>query len=423
MKKWLHFNHLQQSIDSILKRKDYFLLFVTISITIRLLFFISDGHNSDFDFFEHWADRMLQHGFTQIYSIQVDRFECDYPPLYLYVLNGFGHFFTFMNWPIHTHFFDTFLKLFNLICELTFLNWFYKKTQNKLFLFLMLCSPTTILNAYGWGQIDIIYTILLFTIIWFLTQRKVYSAALWLGLSLTLKTQTLLFLPIIGLLFFQTKVSPRKKIIALVLLILVFIIPNLPFILYAPNPMDSINPHLTAAGRYNYIAVNAFNLYWTLWADFALKLKLQFPPNDLLVLGFITRKALAYTIFGILYLFILGSIIQKNNGYKKLFVLMPFFCFSYFMFLPEMHERYLFPFFIFSAFLTTLDFEELPYFILISLLHSANLIWGWGEQKYVQQQWIFESTRLIAFATFLVWCFYARKTWLRLNSLNSNPNT
>src|SRR5690606_38226421 len=103
-------------------------LLLWLSLGIRLLFFISDGHNGDFDFFEHWADRIVHQGFTNIYSIQTDRFECDYPPLYLYVLAFFGHIFNFFGLPIHTHLFDTFLKLFNLLVEAVFLYSFYKKT-------------------------------------------------------------------------------------------------------------------------------------------------------------------------------------------------------------------------------------------------------------------------------------------------------
>ena len=96
--------------------------FILIFISVRLLCFISDGHNSDFDFFEHWGDRIVQEGFTNIYSIIVDRFECDYPPLYLYVIAPLAYLFDAMQWDMHTHFYDSFLKLFNLIIELIFLS-------------------------------------------------------------------------------------------------------------------------------------------------------------------------------------------------------------------------------------------------------------------------------------------------------------
>lgn len=391
-------------------------LFLLITIGIRLLFFISDGHNSDFDFFEHWADRINQSGFTNIYSIRVDRFECDYPPLYLYVIALFGKLFLVLGWDIHTQVFDTFLKAFTLVIELSFLRYFYQRTQNKVFIWMMLISPVTILNAYGWGQIDIIYSILLFVTTYAILQRKLIMAACALGLSLALKTQTLLFMPLIGLLFLLSGNSIKDKLIALGLLVLVFLIPNLPFILYAPDAMDSINPHITAAGRYNFIAVNAFNIYWALWADFSLKLKLQFPPNDVLVFGLISRKLLAYGIFSLIYAYTLIQLYLHHKNIRSVFSILSFFCFSYFMFLPEMHERYLFPFFIFSAFLCSLDAREFRWFIIIAALHCANLLWGWGEQKFIKQQWIFEATRLIALASFVVWLAYARVTTRRLQA-------
>ncbi|MEN9370522.1 MAG: hypothetical protein RI952_1387, partial [Bacteroidota bacterium] len=122
---------------------------IILSIIARIVLFFTDGHNSDFDFFENWADRIVNFGFTHIYSIQVDRFECDYPPLYLYVVAAVGHLFHFLQWDMHTHLFDTFLKCFNLFVELFFLNKFYQISKQKVFLILMLLSPVTLLNAYG----------------------------------------------------------------------------------------------------------------------------------------------------------------------------------------------------------------------------------------------------------------------------------
>lgn len=398
--------HFENYPSSILQNKSSLKWFLFICIALRLVFFISDGHNSDFDFFENWADRIVHHGLLNIYSIQVDRFECDYPPLYLYVITPVAYLFDLFSWDIHTQFFDTFLKLFNLIVESTFLYLFYKKTNNKIFLALMLLSPASIVNAYGWGQIDIIYSILMFLGFYYILQNKLYQTALFISISLCLKTQTLLFLPIFGLLFLLSKNTLKEKINSLLILIGVFFLINLPFILGAPNPMDSINPHLSAAGRYNFISVNAFNFYWSFWADFSLKMQLKFPANDTFVFGIISRKWLAYSIFTSLFIWILVKVLKNSNNTPKVIALLSLYCFTYFMFLPEMHERYLFPMFIFSAYLTSFDKREWPYFIIIVLLHTVNLFWAWGEQKFVKDQWIFESSRIIAFLTGLMWILY-----------------
>ncbi len=286
----------------------------------------------------------------------------------------------------------------------------------------MLISPVSILNAYGWGQVDIIYSILVFSSIYFILSNRLYLAAILLGLSLAFKTQTILFLPIIGLLFLINKSNIQTKLFSFLLLAIVYLIPNLPFILFAANPMDSINPHFTAAGRYNFIAVNSFNIYWALWADFGLKLKLKFPPNDVLVFGLISRKILAYSLFAIIYTSCL-IFIMKFKQRKQVIAILAFFCFSFFMFLPEMHERYLFPFFIFSAFMCSENPKEIKYYILISILHCMNLFWGWGEQKFIKIQWPFELTRIIAFATFVTWCFYAKHIYQLLfkkEEINTN---
>ncbi len=392
--------------SSVLNNQKNWKWFVLACIAIRLVFFISDGHNSDFDFFEHWADRIVHHGLLNLYSIKVDRFECDYPPLYLYVITPIAYLFNAFNWDMHTQFFDTFLKAFNLLVEFGFLFFFYKKTNNKIFLALMLLSPATIINAYGWGQIDILYSILMFLGFYYITKNKLYPTAIVIGISLCLKTQTLLFLPLFGVLFLTSKNSFKEKLFSLLLLFSIFFLINLPFILGAPNAMDSINPHLSAAGRYNFISVNAFNFYWAFWADFALKMQLKFPPNDVLVFGLISRKILAYTIFFFLFSWIIFKTVKYSKEPIKIMALLSLYCFSYFMFLPEMHERYLFPMFIFSAYLCSKDKREWPYFLIIVLLHSVNLFWAWGEQKFVKQQWMFEATRIIAAFTGLMWILY-----------------
>lgn len=389
--------------------------FIGICILIRMLFFISDGHNSDFDFFENWADRIVHHGLLNIYSIKVDRFECDYPPLYLYIITPIAHLFDAFSWDMHTQFFDSFLKFFNLIVEFSFLFFFYRKTKNKIFIALMLLSPATIVNAYGWGQIDILYSILMFLGIYYILENKLYPTAIILGISLCLKTQTLLFLPIFGLLFLISKNSLKEKLFSIVLLFCIFIVLHLPFLLGAPNPMDSINPHLTAAGRYNFISVNAFNFYWTLWADFGLKIQLKFPPNDVLIFGLISRKVLAYSLFAIAFTWILINIKKHHPSKPKVIALLSLFCFTYFMLLPEMHERYLFPMFIFSAYLTSFDKREWPYFLIIVLLHSVNLVWAWGEQKFIKVQWLFEISRIFALLTTVMWVLYVNRIRKFLN--------
>lgn len=398
--------HFDNYPNSILENKSRWKWFLFICIGLRLVFFISDGHNSDYDFFENWADRIVHQGLLNIYSIKVDRFECDYPPLYLYVITPIAYLFNAFNWDMHTQFFDTFLKLFNLIVELSFLAFFFKKTNNKIFLALMLISPATIVNAYGWGQIDILYSILMFMGIYYILEGKLYHTAIFIGISLCLKTQTLLFLPFFGLLFLTSKNAIKEKVYSLLLLFSIFILINLPFILGAPNPMDSINPHISAAGRYNFIAVNAFNFYWAFWADFALKLQLKFPSNDALVFGLVSRKILAYSIFSILFIWLLSRVYKYSSNPIKIIALVSLYCFTYFMFLPEMHERYLFPMFIFSAYLCSKDKREWPYFLIIVTLHAINLFWAWGEQKFIKVQWMFEASRIIALLTGIMWVLY-----------------
>src|SRR5688572_23376557 len=99
----------------------------------------------------------------------------------------------------------------------------------------MLLSPVTIVNAYGWGQVDLILGILLFCSIYYLLENKLLKAALFLALCLCFKSQTLLFMPIIGLLFLLNSSGIMEKIKSLALFILVVFIVNAPFIFLSNN--------------------------------------------------------------------------------------------------------------------------------------------------------------------------------------------
>lgn len=397
---------MQNIIDQLFSSKKNIYLLIAFSILVRLLMFISDGHNSDFDFFEYWADRIVNQGFTNIYSLPVNRFECDYPPLYLYVLGLLGHLYHFFNLELHSYGFDIILKIFNLACEGFFIYFFYKQTKNRTFLLFLLLNPATIVNAYAWGQIDILYTILLFCSFYFLFNRNLFQSAIFLALSLSLKTQTLLFLPLFGIFFLRVEESFYKKVMSFLLFLFIFILPAIPFILYAQDPLAPLKVHISAAGRYNFIAVNAFNIWWGLYGEYALKLKSLFPPNDTLVFGLFSRKILAYACFSLVYLYILYVGFFKSKSTPQKVSLIALLSFSYFMFLPEMHERYLFPYFIFAAWLCAFYTAEIYYFITLSFIHIFNLLWAWGEQKFFDQYWFFQAGRIAGIISFIIWCFY-----------------
>jgi len=374
---------------------------------IRLLFFISDGHNSDFDFFEQWTIRMNHFGFRSIYEINVDRFECDYPPLYLYVLQFWGWIFSFLQLEISSHLFDSCLKLSTLIAEIVFFIFLSKKGFKNYFLVLLAISPVTILNAYGWGQIDLLYSMLLVASCIYLFEKNFLAFAILIALSLNLKTQTLLYFPLLAVFFFKSDSGFKLNAKAILVFIFVFILPNIPFLLNSTDSFASIEQHFTASGRYNFISVNAFNIWWAAFADFTLKKDLLFPPNDVVLIFNVSRKIIALGSFTFFYLIILFLGIKYQLNKVQKITLLAYLSITFFMLLPEMHERYLFPFFIFSAWLCVYYKNELFFFLIFSILHSINLLWGWGEQKYFLDEWMFETTRVVAFITFIIWVLYS----------------
>jgi hypothetical protein len=243
-------------------------------------------------------------------------------------------------------------------------------------------------------------------------------SAVFLVLAVNMKTQTLVFIPAYLLMFITSASEMRQKIRVALLFSLLFILINLPFIL-SDHPFASINAHISAAGRHNYISVNAFNIWWALFGDYQLKLQAVSPPNHIMIFDLISRKDFALVLFSMIYLYILFIIIKVKTSPLKLMRIIAFLCFSYYMFLPEMHERYLLPFFIFSAYIASKDMRELIYYIPMLGIHTLNLFWGWGGQMKLTSELAFECTRALALISFFIWCAY---TLAFVKNLKTDPD-
>lgn len=415
-------NYLQQIVSFWLSPKRIPWLIVA-GVLIRLLGFLSDGHNHDFEHFEHWASRLAECGFQEIYKVQGSRFFCDYPPLYLYVLWGMGNLFNFLDISIFSSTFDLSLKGFSLVFETVLLGFFWKITRHKTWFFFLVLNPVILLNAYFWGQVDLIFGgILLMAVITLIQNRFVYAALL-AGLALSMKSQMLLFVPLFGIIYLLKGNGKMwgQKSLGILAAIAGFIIPSIPY-LFHENPMISFEPHYTASGRYPYIAMNAMNIWWALFADFSLKVQLLFPSGETEIFGFISRKNLAFLCFAPIYGAILFWCVKFRKSLSPEFIIKMFavLSISYFMWLPEMHERYSFPFFIFAPGIIFAFKKEWLFYFAFTGIHVFNLLWAWGEQTHFTQEWFFNYGRMIAAIHFILWCAYFYETYKTLASAKTN---
>jgi hypothetical protein len=137
-------------------------------------------------------------------------------------------------------------------------------------------------------------------------------------------------------------------------------------------------PHL-AQGELQNITNAAFNFWWFATCGPTC----NYPPIDTVIFLGISLNTWAYGLFAIATL--PGMYLQIKNQKKLIekefvFLLFSLVAFSIFLFLPKMHDRYLYPIFpLFAVFigLTKQKKMYLVMYILFSLFHFINLLYSW----------------------------------------------
>jgi hypothetical protein len=85
------------------------------------------------------------------------------------------------------------------------------------------------------------------------------------------------------------------------------------------------------------------------------------------------------------------------------------------MFLPEMHERYLFPYFIFSIFLLIKDRTEWKFYVALSVIHVFNLFWAWILIWKLPGFYMFEVSIILSYLSIIIWTFYFIKKLIAIS--------
>ena len=189
---------------------------------------------------------------------------------------------------------------------------------------LFVCLPTIVLNGIYWGQCDIIYASLLL-VFFLMSLRKMPTAAtIFFGVALAFKAQAIIMAPYLLFLVLAKEVSART----LVLVPLTYLVMMIPAAIAGRPWEELLTVYLHQAQTYQFLALNAPNLY-TLLQDYS---------------------ALSYTtglIGGILLTAIVGLAIAigglqfARNGETQLLIATSSALFIPFV-LPKMHDRYFF---------------------------------------------------------------------------------
>ena len=294
--------------------------------------FLYPGYQNDMNCFISWSDNMFQNGPGGFYT---DEMFTDYPPVYMYVLWLIGAIRNLI--PMSAMATTLLIKAPAIICDLLIGAMLYKLANRKIgeksayfISALWLFNPAVFINSSLWGQVDSVFTILVFIVLLLVTEKRLIPSFFIFGTAIMLKPQALFYTPILLLAIAEETVYPvfkPKELLRYVgfgiLAILFALAICVPFGL-----SNVIEQYIGTLSSYQYGSVNAYNMWAALGFNWA---KLS-PAMSFIGTAFIVAIVITASVF-----------FFNMKSESKYFWLGGFICFGVFVLAVKMHERYAYP--------------------------------------------------------------------------------
>jgi hypothetical protein len=313
-----------------------------------LLIILADrlGHG-DRNYWIQWTGYLQRNGLTGIYRAT----NCDYPPIPVYVLLGLGQLFPA---ELAGQYFKFYPLLFDFAGPLLALRLLGKPLQTLLSWTWPLFNLAYVYNTVIWGQLDSPYTFFAFAAVVLAAQRRFEWSAACLALGFMSKPQTLIFVPLVGVLFLLCLTHLRRLLASLLTFVGTAAAVSLPF-LVRPDGLASLweRVFLGVSFRYPTVIVSAYNQWFLRFGYQAKQLSDQLTWNGL-TLRSVGLVLFAGTLLSILILLAIrllrGQARRASARFRELAsvpALLPLVLLVggmipvlFFFFNTQMHERY-----------------------------------------------------------------------------------
>ncbi len=363
-----------------------------------ILVFISQSHP---DILNHvdWGNRLLELGpykfyenifwgvswpnqpFASMYLFALIKLVRDLIfNIFLFLNNQFSLFPSFVIPVLEQNLQIWLLKLPFILADLGIAFFVYKfltERKNKhalLAAIMFLFNPIVIYNSTIWGQTDSLINLLILAGFYFVYKKHYFLGIFLTLISFTFKLSLIIYLPLFLILLWKRRNDWKKILFSFLFTFVTIVLLAWPFSIY-PNPLKWLlylyqNRVLPRQG--NMLNGNAFNSWFILYGpDFSLS-------DSLPLLGIAAKKiSYAFTII-VLFFIYLKIFIRKSTSTDFIFALF-LTAFTAFLFLTNMHERYLYPIFpLFSLLIFLIPkYFNLKHLVIISFIHLLNLYNLW----------------------------------------------
>lgn len=369
------------------------------------------GYGFDIGVYQGWARSAVELGMAESYLTQVGgNMTPDYPPLSIMMLTGFGHVYKllFHEFDLSSVTFRMYIKLpamFTDVLICTLLYFLCKRWKNSTRIGLLAAlayalNPAAIYDSAIWGQTDCIYSFFLLAAVAAWSYEKKDLSAVMLACSILTKMQGIVLYPLFALLVLRT--SPKELLRFCIVGITTVIVVMLPFAM--GNVLESIaDVYFGAVGRYGNVTVGAYNFWWSLLADRGWQIESSVSP-----FGYLRYSHIGFLVFGLVYaliLWIFHKALVRSEKTDALFYCSALVTAAFFLFLPQMHERYLFPFVVLGTPLIFMGRNiAIAYWIMV-IAFTMNLM-GVSPLTFIDKALYREFDSLDVFvATTQVWMF------------------
>ncbi len=369
-----------------LKRSLHVAILPAILICAFLLrFALSPMQGLDFDIGvnQGWARSAVELGLARSYTEQVGgNMLPNYPPFSLMIFAATGHIYKTVISPDY----DTSLLAHRMMIKfpailadvllcLSFAVLIGRWRGRKYGLMaaaVFALHPAAIYESAVWGQTDSIFTLFIVASLIALLWEAPGIAGGLITLALLTKMQTIAVLPLFAVLYLlKPKWIPRGLIGSVVVLALVL----LPFAL--GGTLNAVwGVYSGSVGYYPIVSSAAYNFWWSLLADDAWS-----KQDSELLFGIISFRNAGILIVATIMattLWMLRQRLKSTDGWARqlivLFSISSLFALAFFLFMTEMHERYLYPFIALGLPLAFLSVEGAVLYGFISLLYFLNLL-------------------------------------------------
>ncbi|MGN0775736.1 MAG: hypothetical protein ACI4MM_03565 [Candidatus Ventricola sp.] len=187
--------------------------------------------------------------------------------------------------------------------------------------------PTVVFNGAYWGQCDVIYTSFCLMALYMGLTRRSARSMIFFGVALSFKLQMVFFLPVLLPLWLRRDIKLRH----LVLIPAAYMAMMIPALWGGKSLHHVLTVYAQQAGTYNFITVNAPNLYQFL-PELDSKLLYSMFSGMAMVLGFACVMAMC----------VLVSVFRDRLSVDATLLTCLLMLGGIPFFLPKMHERYTF---------------------------------------------------------------------------------